>query len=92
VVAYNSDHFGEVFFRSEGTGSKHDAYEEAATNACASALEPFVGVPRNISAFTAEPFTVDEAAWRSGAGEFSCFLFLSTEGYPLVGSARDSWR
>ena len=92
VIACNSGHFGEIFFASKGTGGDFGACEEAAAGSCASALTPFVGVFRNIAAFTAEPFTVDEAAWRSGARVFSCFLFLSTEDYPLVGSARDSWR
>jgi len=92
VVACSSAHFGEVIFTGEESSDQFDAYEDAAAAACASALMPFVGVPRNISAFTAEPLTVAESAWRNGAREFSCFLFLPTEDYPLVGSALDSWR
>ncbi len=92
VVACTFGHFGEIFLTGEGTESEFGAYEEAAAGSCSSALMPFVGVPRNLSALTAEPFTVDEVASRNGAREFSCFLFLSTEDYPLAGSACDGWR
>ncbi len=92
VVACDSGHFGEVFLAGEGSGDDLGAYEEEAAGSCASAFGPFVGVPRNLSAFTAEPFTVDEAAWARGDRDFTCFLYLSTDDYPLVGTARDSWR
>lgn len=92
VVACDDGHFGEIFYAGEGTGNDFADYEEAAANSCAEALMPFVGVHRNLSALNAEPFTLDMAAWDSGARQFSCLLFLPTEDYPLVGSARDSWR
>ena len=92
TTACSDDHFGEVYFTGVATGSDFAAYEQEAADVCSGELEPFIGVPRNISAFTAEPFTVDEATWQNGDGSFSCFLYLSTEDYPLRGTARDSWR
>ncbi len=92
VVPCESGHFGEVYFAGEAAGGDYNAYEEAAAGSCASAVTSFVGVPGNLSAFTAEPFTVDETAWDGAAREFTCFLYLSADDYPLAGSARDSWR
>lgn len=92
VLSCGESHFGEVFFAGQGSASDFSRFEEEAADTCASALAAFVGVPRAISSFTAEPLTVDESEWRSGSRAFSCILYMSSDDYPLVGSARDSWR
>lgn len=92
VVACDSGHWGEVFFAGERSGNVLAAYEEAAAGSCATEFTAFIGISRNLSTLTAEPVTVDRDAWDGGAREFTCILYLSTDDYPLVGSAHDSWR
>jgi hypothetical protein len=92
VVACEVEHFGEIYHSGETSGDGYGQYQDAAAETCGAALSAFVGVPGNFSALYAEPFTVGEERWQAGDRRFSCVLFLGSENYPMVGSARDSWR
>lgn len=92
VAGCEAGHFGEIFHSGEMEAADYALYQDTVANTCAAELEAFVGAPRSLSALTGEGFTVSEERWEAGERIFSCVLFLGTETYPLVGSARDSWR
>jgi hypothetical protein len=85
-------HFAEIYHTGSADGGDYGEYQESAARECAETFRPFIGVPHNVSVFTGEPFTVDDTAWTAGDRRFSCVVFLGSEDYPLVGSARDSRR
>lgn len=92
AAACDAQHFGEIYAAGESASGDFVGYEQDAETFCATAIEPFVGVPRTITAFTGEQLTADQEAWTAGVRTFSCLLFLGGNDYPLVGSARDSLR
>ncbi|PKQ26289.1 MAG: hypothetical protein CVT64_04125 [Actinobacteria bacterium HGW-Actinobacteria-4] len=61
--------------------------EDPRSDPCGVAFTSYVGVPPSLSSFTQESI-------RPGPGEsdFACILYHYGEDYPLVGTARESWR
>jgi hypothetical protein len=92
VVACEDPHFAEIYSIGQIDGGDFGPSWSTAAESCAAVFPTFVGIPGNLSAFASEPFTVTEAQWEAGRRAFSCVLYLSSDTYPLVGSARDSWR
>ncbi len=92
VVGCSTEHFAEIYYAGVINDGSYAQFQEAAATACAAEFEGFVGVSRQLSALAAEPFTSSEEQWQDGARQFNCVLYLSSADYPLVGSARDSWR
>ena len=92
VVGCETAHFAEIYHAGEIDSGSYGQFQESAGESCAEAFPPFVGVPSNLSALSGEPFTVTEAQWQARDRKFSCVLFLRSDDYPLVGSARNSWR
>lgn len=92
VVDCRDAHFAEIYHAGEINDDDYGRFQDSAAEQCAAAFRAFVGVPHNVSSFTGEPFTVDEATWSGGDRQYSCVLFLGTEDYPLVGSAQNSRR
>jgi hypothetical protein len=92
VVGCGTEHFAEIYHAGAVNAGSYAQFQDTAATACAAAFPGFVGVSSQLSALAAEPFTSSEEQWQGGARQFSCVLFLSAADYPLVGSARDSWR
>lgn len=85
-------HFGEIYHSGEIEMGDYALYQDSAAESCAALFESFVGVPRSLSELTPEAYTVSNARWEAGERSFNCVLFSGNQYYPLVGSARDSWR
>lgn len=92
VADCEQPHFAEIFHAGEMPGDDYEMAWESAAETCATVFPDVVGTPRNISEFAEEPFTVSGDDWAEGARSFSCVLYLSSDAYPLIGSAGDSWR
>jgi hypothetical protein len=92
VAVCGGEHFAEIYHSGEAAEADYGRFQDSAARLCAAAFPSFVGVPQNLSAFYAEAFTVSDVQWQAGARAFNCVLFLGADDYPLVGSARDSWR
>lgn len=92
VVACDTAHVGEVYHAGELTDPTYATAGTSAAQSCSATFPLFVGVPHNLSAFTTEVVIVSEPRWQAGERTFSCVLFLSTQAYSLIGSAKDSWR
>jgi hypothetical protein len=84
VFECNEPHRFEIY--AQGADLATDPANPA-DDPCREAFTEYVGIPPSLSSLTHE--TIHSG---SGDSDFACILYLSTEDYPLVGTARESWR